>query len=74
MATAAIMGSGRTAGFDRIQKSPLKPTTLLADLGVDYSYTEIQDALSDLLEKGDVVLTPDLTLKPAPSRESVEER
>jgi len=52
----------------------LKPTGLLGELGTEYSYTDIQDALSDLLESGDVVLMPDLTLKPAPSPESVEER
>lgn len=75
MATASIMGSARTAVFDRIQQfSPLKPTSLLVDLGVDYSYTGIQDALSDLLEKGDVILMPDLTLKPAHSPKSIEGR
>ncbi len=74
MATATLVGSGRTAVLNRIKQSPLKPTALLANLGSDYSYTEIQDALSDLLEKGDVVLTPDLTLKPAHSLESVEEK
>jgi len=67
--------SSRTAVLNRIQQSPLKPTELLgADLGAKYSYVQIQDAVSDLLEKGDVVLTPELTLKPATSLESVEER
>jgi hypothetical protein len=74
MATGSCIASRRTAVFDRIQQSPLKPTGLLGELGTEYSYTDIQDALSDLLESGDVVLMPDLTLKPAPSPESVEER
>jgi hypothetical protein len=69
------MASGRTAVLNRIQQSPLKlkPTGLLAALRADYSYTEIQDALSDLLEKGDVELTPDLFLKPANFEERVKE-
>jgi hypothetical protein len=75
MATATLVGSGRTAVLNRIRQAPLKPTELLhADLGVKYSYTQIQDMLSDLLEKGDVVLTPDLILRPARSPESVEEK
>lgn len=55
----------RSDVLNRIQEFPLKPTELLAaDLGAKYSYAQIQNAVTDLLEKGDVVLTPDLLLKP----------
>ena len=47
----------------RVRKAPLKPTKLLADLTCDYSYSEIQDALSVLLEEGELILTPDLLLE-----------
>jgi len=73
MATATWMATGRTAVLDRIKQSPLKPTGLLADLRHQYSYTEIQDALSDLLEKGDVVLTPELFLKLAQPQGNTKE-
>jgi hypothetical protein len=65
--------SGRAAVLGRIQQSPLKPTSLLADLGSQYSYTEIQDALSDLLEDGEVILTPALILKLAGPEDITEE-
>ena len=58
----------REAVLRRVKKSPLKPTGLLADLGNDYSYSEIQDALSNLLETGDVILTSHLILEPANSK------
>jgi len=35
---------------------------LLKELGTNYTYTEIQDALSYLIEMGDVTLTPELVL------------
>jgi len=73
MATVTCMASGRMAVLNRIRQSPLKPTGLLADLGREYSYTAIQDALSDLLEGGEVVLTPELLLMPAHSKDSTEE-
>jgi len=54
------------AVLNRIKQSPLKPTALLSELQMDhYSYTEIQDALSGLLESRDVVLTTDLFLEVA---------
>lgn len=69
---SAIFAASREAVLQRVQSSPLKPTSLLADLGQEYSYTEIQDALSDLLERGDVVLTSELELKPGHKEETVE--
>jgi hypothetical protein len=72
MSSAAFPAS-REAVLRRIQRAPLKPTGLLTEFGTEYSYTEIQDALSDLLEGGDVILTAGLILEPAHSRENVEE-
>ena len=40
-------------------ESPLRPTQLLEDLTPEYSYAEVQDALSDLLEDQRISLTPD---------------
>jgi hypothetical protein len=75
MATATFVASGKMAVLNRIQQSPaLKPTGLLAALGSEYSYTEIQDALSDLLERGEVDLMPDLTLRRVPPPKSIEEK
>jgi hypothetical protein len=39
--------------------SPLRPTQLLDDLTPEYSYADVQDALSDLLEDQRISLTPD---------------
>lgn len=64
MASFALPAT-RNAVLHRVQQSPLRPTQLLVDLGPDYSYTQIQDAVSDLLESGDVVLTPSLVLQSA---------
>ena len=64
MASFAIPAA-REAVLRQIQQSPLKPTKLLQDLGPGYSYTQIQDAVSDLLEEGEVVLTSNLLLKAA---------
>lgn len=66
------MQSPSTAVLNRIEQSPLRPTGLLADLGSEYSYSEIQDALSDLLERGDVVLEANLTLSIAHPPENAE--
>jgi hypothetical protein len=52
----------RKAVLCRIEHSPLKPMGLLKELGTNYTYTEIQDALSYLIEMGDVTLTPELVL------------
>jgi transposase InsO family protein len=71
--SSATFPASREAVLRRIRRSPLKPTGLLSDLGSDYSYTEIQDALSDLLESGDVILTSDLILKPAQISETIKE-
>jgi hypothetical protein len=64
MASFAVPAT-REAVLRLIQQSPLKPTRLLTDLGSEYSYTQIQDAVSDLLEDGEVVLTSKLLLQPA---------
>ncbi|NYF53176.1 hypothetical protein [Tunturiibacter gelidoferens] len=47
--------------FKRVEKaaSPLRPTQLLDDLSRKYSYADVQDALSDLLEDQRISLTPD---------------
>jgi hypothetical protein len=47
--------------FKRVEKaaSPLRPTQLLDDLAAEFSYSEVQDALSDLLEEQRISLTPD---------------
>ncbi len=73
MSTVAYLAPGE-AVLKRIRESSLKPTGLLADLGSEYSYMEIQDALSDLLEKGEVTLTSELFLVPVLSQENSEER
>jgi len=72
MSSATFPASLREAVLRRIQHSSLKPTGLLTDLGKDYSYTQIQDALSDLLESGDVILTSELDLEPGHLEEMVE--
>jgi len=69
--SAATFAVSRESVLSRIQESPLRPTGLLTYFGAD-SYTEIQDALSDLLESGEVILTPDLLLKPAQLESSTE--
>jgi hypothetical protein len=61
------------AVLTRIQESPLRPTGLLANFGAEYSYSEIQDAISDLLETGDVILTSDLLLQPTGALETLQE-
>jgi hypothetical protein len=47
--------------FKRVERaaSPLRPTQLLEDLTPEYSYADLQDALSDLLEDQRISLTPD---------------
>jgi hypothetical protein len=47
--------------FKRVKKagSPLRPTELLAEFTPEYSYAELQDALSRLLEDQEISLTPD---------------
>ncbi len=65
MSTVTCMASGRAAVLNRIQESSLKPTELLTAFCGDYSYAEIQEAISDLLERGYIVLTSDRYLKPA---------
>ncbi|MGD0630887.1 MAG: hypothetical protein ABR987_16280 [Terracidiphilus sp.] len=64
------MSPAARAVLTRIQKSPLRPTGLLTDFGAEYSYSEIQDAVSDLLETGDVILTSDLLLQPTGLQEA----
>jgi hypothetical protein len=47
--------------FRHVKKaeSPLRPTQLLDDLTREYSYADVQDALSDLLEDQRISLTSD---------------
>jgi hypothetical protein len=70
MATQTLLTPGENAVLDRIRRSPLKPTDLLVELRPVYSYTEIQGAISDLLETGNIILTSNRHLEPArPAKE-----
>ena len=68
------MSPAASAVLRRIQEGPIKPTGLLTSFKAAFTYSDIQDALSDLLESGDVVLTPGLILQSAGSPETNEER
>lgn len=53
--------------FNAIEERMPKPTELIAILAAQLSYTEIQQAVSELLEAGTVELGSDRRLRPAQS-------
>jgi len=61
MQASKVMKQVSQKVFSRVQAStsPLRPTQLLDDLTREYSYADVQDALSSLLEDQRISLTSD---------------
>jgi hypothetical protein len=64
MSTVTCLAPGRAAVLDRVRRSPVKPTELLHNLYPEYSYSDVQDAISELLERGCIILSSSRFLEP----------